>query len=340
MWHLLDKLNITFDDIMLEMTRTGIIDRYNPKYDKGTQPIRVQNKMIGIMFQSTNPFFPNELAKLIKEEKLNNELNLVYGEEPILEYGRKSYTPCVNGDTKTIELHETFLSYLWCIAYSVFVTYIETIDKPRLNTLHKRITHPVFQQAIDKAKEIFQYGIGLIRHFETWDKEKLPNPEIYQAAERDYPEQTSLYYIEAVKFILCHELAHLKLHMHKIHSATPSHFIDYEKEADNYAIEAVKKGINWMNRIAVENGVIISILSMLFFRATTTGTKHPNVEDRLTNALEQLAPGENHEAWGFACIGLKMWDEQFGLSFDWEPTPKTYKDLYFSIVEQIKRRQV
>ena len=71
MWHLLKQLKINWDDVLKEMSRTGTINRYDPEKDWGTQPIRVHHKMIGIMFPSTNPEFPNELLELIKAGKLN-----------------------------------------------------------------------------------------------------------------------------------------------------------------------------------------------------------------------------------------------------------------------------
>jgi|ERR1043165_3035399 hypothetical protein len=341
MWHLLKYLKITKEDWIRATTRTGTINNYKPEYNLGTQPVRVLHQMVVLMFQATNQKFLNEIAELLKVGKLHNELAILYEEAPIIPgNGKPSNTPRVDVATKAIQLHETFLSYMWCIAYAIFVQYIEKIDKPRLNKENGKITHPVLAEEIDKAKEVFEYGTSLIRHFTPWNKEHLPNPEIYEAASRDYPEQTTLYYTEAIKFILSHELAHIKLHIDKIQNSTPeSHFVEYEMEADNYAIQAVKAGINFFNRIAVENGVIISILSMLFFRAATTGKKHPSVEDRLTNALEQLAPKDNHEAWGFACIGLQMWEEQFGLNLTWDDSLPTYKDKYYHIVKQIKDRQ-
>ena len=85
-----------------------------------------------------------------------------------------------------------------------------------------------------------------------------------------------------------------------------------------------------------EIGVVFGILVMFYFKASTEGKKHPNSEDRLTNALERLNLSENHEAWGIACIGLKFWDSQFGKNLGWEMENKSYKELYYELVAQIK----
>lgn len=325
------------------LQKQGTINRYNKDIHIGTQPIRVIHHMLIYMFQRTNPDFFQDLLEQIKQGKISNELNLVFGQEPIRIGNGKLRTPRVNHETKKIELHETFLSYLWCSTYSVFVTYIETIDYPRVNRENGRVTHPISQENIDKAKEIFDYARYLIVDFQEWSKEDLPNPEIYQAENRDYVEQTNIYYTEAVKFILCHEFTHLKLHVEQTNDeTTDSHFLAFEEEADNNAIDMMKKGISYSDvahRLTVETGIVFGLLSMFFFRATTEGIKHPNAEDRLTNALERLELNDNPFAWGIACIGLKMWDEQFAHNFNWNPNPISYKDQYYEIISQIKERQ-
>jgi hypothetical protein len=117
-------------------------------------------------------------------------------------------------------------------------------------------------------------------------------------------------------------------------------------EADNNAIDMMKKGISYSedpfptaHRLAVETGIVFGFLSMFFFSADTTGIKHPNTEDRLTNALERLGLEENHFAWGIACVGLQMWDEQFGHNFTWNYQPISFKQQYYDITNQIKDRQ-
>ncbi|TKK65434.1 hypothetical protein FC093_20195 [Ilyomonas limi] len=327
--------------------RQGPINHYNKDIHLGTQPVRVIHHMLIYMFERTNPYFFQDLIEQINNGKLNNELNLIFGEEPIRIGNGKLRTPRVNHETKKIELHETFLSYLWCCIYSVFVTYVETIDYPKINHENGKEIYPISQENINKAKEVFNYARYLIMNFERWNKDELPNPEVYQAEKRDYVEQTNIYYTEAVKFILCHEFTHLKLHVEQIdNETTDTHYLAFEQEADNNAIDMMKKGISNSNtlsdiahNLAIEIGIIFGILSMFFFYATTKGTKHPNDEDRLTNALERLELPENHYAWGIACVGLKMWDEQFEHYFTWRNNPISYKDQYYDIVRQIKESQ-
>ena len=322
--------------------KKGIINHHK-ETDFGTQPVRVLHNMLAYMFTQTNPTFFSELKEEIAKGKLNNKLGFIYGEEAI--YTGQGYrTPRVNSSTRQIELHETFLSFLWCCTYSIYVNYLETIDFPFQNKIAGRTKYPISQNNIEIADEIFDYAKHLIIDFYEWDKEVFPNPEVYLAEKRTYIEQTNGFYTEAVKFILTHEFTHLKYHIDKIDgNTTDSCYLEYEIEADNNAIEKIKSGLSdkttlsQSHKLAVEIGVVIGLLSMFYFKASTEAVKHPNTEDRLTNILEKLELEELHPAWGIACVGLQKWDLQFGINLIWDIKLGTYKEQYYEIISQIKK---
>ncbi|WP_142683552.1 phage exclusion protein Lit family protein [Chitinophaga polysaccharea] len=317
----------------------GIIDHGKERKLSGTQPIRAVIAVTIHFFQNTNKEFFDQLVKLTTDGKLNRELDLQFGEVQIQETDTRYRTPRIINDTRTIQLHETFLSYQWCITYAIYTLYVETIDYPKINAEHGKIVNPISPDKIEKAKEVFDYGRFLIRVFDQWDKDLLPNPERYNAADRNYIEQTNILFTEGIKFILCHEVAHAKKHLDNLPDEDcPSCFQEMEYDADNEAIDNILQGANG-NKFILELGVVIGILSMIFFRSTTNGTKHPNIEDRLTNALNRMKVNEDSIAWAFACIGLELWDEQFDLKFDWKAKGTiTFKDLYFSVIGQIKSK--
>ncbi|NVM64482.1 hypothetical protein FHW88_002771 [Mucilaginibacter sp. SG538B] len=319
--------------------KKGTINKYNEKTHPGTQPIRVNNNMLVMMFGHSYPGFLTELKKQIEEGKLNPKIDFVFAEEAI-RHDTGFHTPRVAKESRMIQLHETFLSYLWCITYAIYILYLETVDYPAMNKIAGYEKYPVSESNIAKARALFDYGKSLIAFYSGWDKEQLPNPEIYLAEERNYPEQTSLFYTDAVKFILSHEYTHLKLHIDQIDENTPeSYYQAFEYEADNAAIKNSLKGATKDSIYAVSGGIIIGILSMFFFKATTSGEKHPDAEDRLTNALEQLPDVDNELSWGFACMGLELWDEQFGHHFEKLGGELSKKELYFHYIKQIKSRK-
>jgi hypothetical protein len=325
--------------------KKGEINLYRPNIHGGTQPIRIQHPMLLFIFQKTNPTFFKEILEDIESGKVNQKINLIYGEIPLRKEDGKFWTPRIIGKTKQIEIHETFLSFMWCVIYATYVTYLETVDFPRVNKANGHIIHPIIQKNIDVANEMFDYARSLIAVFQKWDINNYPNPEKYLAEDRNYIEQTNIYYTAAVKFIFCHEYSHLKFeHLkHIVDETEKSSFCEFEFEADNYAIDSIKKGYFEPSHFAAEGqilaneiGIILGILAMFYFQATTEGKKHPNSEDRLTNALERLELEEDHPAWGIACIGLKFWDAQFGKKIVWEIGKKSYLEIYLEVVKQIK----
>lgn len=311
----------------------GIINHYKEALHFGTQPIRVLHHMNLFMFQNTHPNFINELIAAFDKHGFSKTVNIVYGETAI------ERTPYLRNADKAIFLDETFLSYLWCISHSLYTIYIHTVNYPTINKFVGYTKHPISQEKIDKAYQLFDYSKYLIKHFDKWDIDTFPNPEKYLAEDRDFIEQPNIFYTEAMKFILCHEYIHAVRHIDKINAGQHeiSHYIEYEKEADHEAIELMKKGIfpNKINELAVHIGITIGILSMFFFRPNTAATKHPNTEDRLVNALAQLELPNDTPCWGIALVGLKLWSDQFGLNLTWDAN-LTEKQAFEVVVEQIK----
>ncbi|WP_426669447.1 phage exclusion protein Lit family protein [Mucilaginibacter sp. McL0603] len=304
----------------------------------GTQPIRVVHNMVLHMFANTYPAFKEKLQKLVDEGKLNPKINLVLKQECISGDGLIN-TPRVSGDSRQICVHETFLSYLWCVSYAVYILYIEKVDYPKLNKAAGKIIYPVSQVEIDKAMKLFDYGKSLIAYFSEWDIDALPNPEKYLAENRNYVEQSSMCYTEAVSFILAHELTHLERHIDELNENTPdSHYLNFEIEADKEAIFHTIQSAKVMGPKSVNSGIVVALLSMLYFSSVTSGKRHPNVEDRITTALELLNIDEFDPAWGMACVGLELWEQQFNLNFEWLQDSYSPQQQYYHLLKQIKSR--
>jgi hypothetical protein len=311
----------------------GIINHYNEAIHPGTQPIRILNYMNLHMFANTHSDFAKELEKTIDANKISKKINITYGETKI------NRTPYIKVDDRSIHLDETFLSYLWCVCHSIYVIYIQEIDYPRCNAIIGHEHYKIEPDISAKAYELFDYAKSLISNYTKWDPDYFPNPEKYLAENRDYIEQPNGFYTEAVKFILCHEYTHAVKHIDKLNTGQyeNSHYIEFEKEADYDAIELLKKGIfpNKINELAVHIGITLGILSMFFFSAKTSGVRHPNTEDRLVAALEQLNLDSDTPCWGIALIGLRLWSEQFELNLKANYN-LTDKDAFYDFIAQIK----
>jgi len=119
-------------------------------YHQGTQPIRVLHDMNIHMFGNTHPSFKDKLQQLVDEGKLNPAISMSYAEDSIRQENRFN-SPKVSSDTRQIILHETFLSYLWCISYALYVLYIEKVDYPTINRHQGREVYKVSPDEIEKA---------------------------------------------------------------------------------------------------------------------------------------------------------------------------------------------
>ncbi|MGH1336825.1 MAG: hypothetical protein ACRBFS_11935 [Aureispira sp.] len=318
--------------------KEGIINRYNPKIHSGKQPIRVLHHMNSFMFNNTHPTFSKDLMEAFENFGLKKQIALSTDNE--------LKGPYIDGN-KVIHLRETFLSYLWCMIHSVYVLYIEKINHPLVNKHHGKIIHEISEERIERAIDLFQYGTSLKLGYTTWF-EDLPNPEKYDAKERDFIEQPNCFYTEAVKFILAHEYTHAIKHIDDLLDkekngiqSEKSYFLEYEKEADYDAIELLKKGIfpSQINKLAIELGIILGILAIFYLKPNTSGEKHPNTEDRLVDSIEQLDLEDEHHGWGIACSGLQLWIEQFSLKIDLkiDEDTKNFKDIFYDVIKQIKK---
>lgn len=312
---------------------SGIINHYNEKLHSGEQPIRVLNHVNIYWFQNLHPNFINELNEAFDKYGLSKSIDILYGDHPI------QFGPHIKIDTKTITLDETFLSYLWCVTHTIYTLYVQTIDYPRLNKHMGYDGYKISPEKIEKATELFNYAKSLIVSFDKWDINNYPNPEKYLAEDRDYVEQPNIFFTAAINFILAHEYIHAIKHIDEINKGelVNSAYIEFEREADHDAIELMKKGIfpSGENQLGVQIGITVGILSMLYFRPVTDDKKHPNIEDRLVNALVQMEISDTSPCWGFALIGIELWANQFGLDITWDKSLND-KDSFNYIVEQIK----
>lgn len=251
----------------------------------------------------------------------------------------KKQTPFIDGNG-IINLHETYLSYIWIVCYYFFVLHEEGLAIPdrikRGLSVHKK-PNP---QLISTAEELFDYGRSLIMSFTRWDKENLPNPEYFDEATEEgwYILRTNDLYVEVLNFILYHEIAHAEFQHIKekvINNLNNEEQKKLELEADSRAINLILS--NGRNRNISELAIIIGLASMLFFKNNLSGgSKHPNIDIRLENAIKIFNPQEDSCIWTMLALFVKIWDKQFQLGLTEQPEYNTYKDLYYDLLAQIQ----
>ena len=298
----------------------------------GNQPIRVLKHNITTRLVDRDEKY---IKELLVNSKLDDKIKY-HGENQSLSKGQ---TPFIN-ENGTISIHETFLSYIWIICYYFFVLYEETLVIPDAIRMGKKPRKEHNKELCEKAKELFDYGISLIKTYSDWDKEYLPNPEYYDKDDEEgwYIERTNDLSVEVMNFILYHEIAHADLeHIKKIkeNNLTDDDVKEIELEADRKAANQILSFKR--SQIMTELSIVIGIASLTFFKNNLSGgKKHPDIDARLNNIINVFKPDEEHSLWAILCLVLKNWSNQFNLGLDERGSYDNYKQLYNHLLSQVR----
>lgn len=298
----------------------------------GEQPIRVLKHNLTTRLVERNEVY---IKSLQSDFKLNKNINYHIANLPLVD----KQTPFIDKDG-IINLHETYLSYVWIVSYYFFVVHEEILAIPDQIKRNLPVHKTQNLELIPVTEELFNYGISLIKVFDKWDKECLPNPEFFDEATDEgwYILRTNDLYVETLNFILYHEIAHAEFeHLNKIKRKNLSNEDQklLEIDADTRAIQLILS--NGRNSTASELSIIIGLASMLFFgNSLNGGTIHPNIDTRLENAIRLFNPKDDSSIWTMLSLFLKIWDKRFALGLIEQSAYDTYKDLYYDLISQIQ----
>jgi hypothetical protein len=298
----------------------------------GEQPIRVLKHNLTTRLVERNEEY---IKALHSDFRLNKNIKYHIADLPLM----NGQTPFID-QNGMINLHETYLSYVWIVCYYFLVLHEEGLAIPDQIKRNLPVAKSHTPELILKAKELFDYGKSLIRVFYSWDKENLPNPEFLdeKTDEGWYIQRTNDLYVETLNFILYHETAHAEFeHLKKIttEDLTDKERKSLEIEADTRAIELILS--NGRNRNTSELAIIVGLASILFFSNNLDGgAKHPNIDMRLENAIKLFSPSDDSAIWSMLALFMKVWDEQFVLGLTNKTEYDTYKELFYDYLVQLK----
>ena len=297
----------------------------------GNQPIRVLKHNITTRLVDRNEKY---IEKLLTNSKLDKKIEYHIAELPLSE----GQTPFID-ENGAISIHETFLSYIWIICYYFFVLYEETLVIPDAIRMGKKPRKEHNKELCEKAKELFDYGISLIKTYSDWDKECFPNPEYYDKNDEEgwYIERTNDLFVEVMNFILYHEIAHAELEhikKRKENNLTDEDVKEIELEADRKAADRIL--LSKESQEKTELSIVIGVASLIFFKNNLSGGKwHPDINIRLNNIINVFEPNNEHSFWAILCLVLKNWSNQFNLGLDEKGSYDNYKQLYNHLLSQV-----
>jgi hypothetical protein len=312
--------------------------RFNPATQQGSQPVRVLQHNLTHGLENANPGFLTELKRLIAEEGLQPGISYRISDCPIV--GPKgSGSPSVRSSDKKIELPETFLSFMWGVAYTLVVVFSEMILKPA------QIGRTVKPDArsLEGADKLLKYATSLITDYSRWAIHALPNPEFYDPQDDPYVEKTNGAFVPAVVFVLCHEAAHVALGhctLDNLGVYVPSmdSKLD-ETAADFYAIDTMRKNptdgrFQWPEA----TGIIAGLTSLLMLSKEVREDRHPDTDERLIAAVRRLdLPGESL-LWGLGAAAIKLWDNHYNRGLVWPEESDSYKALFDHMADKMTKR--
>lgn len=323
-----------------------MINQYNPKIHEGLQPIRVLANNIIFHFEKVYPNFREESKRHEKLYLLSPAIQCFLNKEP-LNSKTVEMLPYLDEDDKGIKiihLSETFLSYEWCICYAIVSLYFDFIYYPTLKAREAGITewktHDEIEKYVDlsnfqEIKKIISYGFSLINCYSEWDKNNLPNPELFPDEKAENIGRANHAFLCATTYILSHEFSHAKYgHTEKNCKKCE---LEKENQAEENAFNMIIKGITSGDdnvKFNISIGTIAGICYLFFMNSTLENEAHPDCDVRVKKYFELLEIDEKDSLWAIPCIAYQLWNIAYGKELRFPEHEKTYKDLFLSLQEQ------
>jgi hypothetical protein len=298
-----------------------IINCYNgPIEHPGNQPIRVLRHNIAYSFQNYNPTFVEEFNKLSAKGYLTDHINYHINELPIF-YGRENQLPFIQNGT--INLHEIFLVYLWCLCFA--------IHTPFYKTIHEKILFKNDKILYNECNELLKFAEDVKIKYLLLDKSKRFNPECFDLDNERIIGYTNGMYVNALNFILSHEFAHAK---YRLFNETKEDEERADYEAAKYLLGGVKNQNDFGNKVIA--GLLGLGATMLLSNMIQSKT-HPDSDKRIADYINNIGmQDENNEIWALAYFIYAHWDNEYKVNLDFMEydLTLTYKERFRKLVEQ------
>lgn len=256
--------------------------------------------------------------------------------------------PFANLINRSINLHEPFMSYLWGLSFSLIHwgdDYYNEITSGthdgmfRFNTPIRRV-----------SKELFNWSVSLRNEYSDWPSH-LPTPTINENDDiLERALEANQYFLDAINFILYHELAHL-VNNHDNYSSLTHKCVDdltveertliiqLENEADAFSIQMMFNGLeNDEERKRIGLSVVISGLAMLMAQKHPLGflqSKHLDIDHRLMNMIQAIQfdnEDNRNYLYTLATFGIQL----FFYTFNFNRVVEIYdspRDMFHSYLD-------
>jgi hypothetical protein len=205
-------------------------------------------------------------------------------------------TPKVNLLSMVIEVHEPFMSFLWCLCYN-FIFLNEATQKLAVEDRKVIQINNLTTTGLDEMNYLIGWAFSLKDTYSPWP-EFMPNP----SGTDEKVLMANALLVESLKYLLYHEVAHLANNHVAYLSLVekPSQDLTQEElfelkvleaEADNYAFDMLVGPE--LNEATYNQalGCVVAQLSALFVISETRKLKqlrHPDIDTRLFNLMNKI----------------------------------------------------
>lgn len=305
---------------------------YNNQNHQGDLPIRVLQHNILFWLETVSPDFFKTMEKEIKNNGLQRGVKYNIDKKPII-HAANLNAACINS-LRQISIYETFNAYLWCICYSLLVTFEEAIQKPHLKGNYKGEIDFTNEQ-IKSAIEVFNYGLSLKNTYRKWDT-SIPNPESFDCKYSFYVEKANSLFVSAMFFIMSHEIGHSYFNHVTYKPATATQSKQEELDADNFAITQVMSCTDNKLVPSLKYGAVVGMCALLFLSPKLyKGGYYPDADDRIRNVMEKLNLNDLDMHWGIASLAFRLWGNHYGIEFQLPKSSENYSDIFYEVLSEM-----
>jgi hypothetical protein len=253
------------------------------------------------------------------------------------DYG-KPRGPFVDLETKTICLHESYLAFLWAMIYSSFVIYEQSIQQRILDQTYVGVIE-YNTDVLIRARLLGDWAEHFAGRYVPWDERELPNPRTHRdAQEKSLVEKVNGMFLQAVTYLLCHELAHLsERHFETMDDAEQ---LEQEKQADNFALSFFADWATSETERQIAGAALVLLTTSSLFLAAEFRQiwkrRHPHSHDRIRHAISGLnlqSQAAKDYVYYLASIRLREFLTRHELAPEVQPED-TAEDLFFRYLDR------
>jgi hypothetical protein len=299
------------------------INQYNGKENHpGAQPIRVLFNNIPYSFRNYSPNIINEFPELVSQGYLSQAIDYEINTLPIF-YDHEVQTPFIKIHDGKIVLHEIFVTYLWCVCFS--------IHTPFYKLVHEKYDIHLDPFLLNECNELLAFAKKIKTTYGVLDKNKHLNPELFDSKYCDVISATNAMCINALNFILCHEYSHAKYQLYK---GTKQDEEQADLEATKMLLDGAKDNNDLGNKaVAGLLGLGSSMLLSKFVQSNT----HPDSDKRIKYFINNIGiHDENNELWALGCFIYAFWENEYkmDMNFMFDNLTLSYEKRFNLLIEQ------